>query len=88
MSEPRTVFVLQTWIPQRTIEGEGCWLWDLSDLFASQHEAETTRAEFFADEKTRIVRMVLGSDEIVGEFEPSTETFREALAVVGQKTLF
>ncbi len=79
-----TVFVLQTWIASRTIDGCGVWLWDLNDLFMSLEEAETCIAEFFREDKTRIVRMELSEIEVVRDFH--AEDVAEIPS--GQKLLF
>ncbi len=97
MSGPRDVFVLQTWIAPRTIQElkqieagdcDGFWLWDLNDLFTSLAEAETTRAEFYAEEdSTRIVKMQLVELEVVTVFESEIEKTQRRLKDV-QKELF
>lgn len=61
------VFVLQTWIGPRTITDQGYWYHDLSDLFSSLHEAQTTRDEFYNEDRTRIVRAEIVLDNVVAE---------------------
>lgn len=45
------------------------WSWDLSTLFTTQHEAETQRAEFYAEDRTRIVKMTLAEVEVLSVSE-------------------
>ena len=53
-------FCLQTYIVWND-KGEWLykWCWDLSTLFTTLEEAETERAEFHAEDRTRIVKMNL-----------------------------
>ena len=79
------VFCLQTWIDARITTDAGYWHWDLSDLFATEHEAETIRLEFFFDDLCRIVKMELSEVEVVGCYQPVPE---EAEKTAAQKMLF
>ena len=66
--ESAELFVLQRWIQPRTTADQGYWDWDLSDVFLSEHEADTERIEFHAHSLTRIVpatmRLNAGEDVI------------------------
>jgi len=65
MSTHSELCCLQRWISPLTIDGEGYWDWDLSQLFASLHEAQTQRDEFNSEELTRIVRMELVERDVI-----------------------
>ena len=62
-----TVYILQTWIEPRTITDEGFWLHDMSDIYCALHEAQTTRNEFYGEDRTRIIRAEIVLGDVVEE---------------------
>lgn len=67
---PQAFYCLQTYMVGHDGQ-EWCygWSWDLSMLFTTLGEAETERAEFYTEHRTRIVKMKLVETEVVGVFE-------------------
>ncbi len=63
------LYRLEHWIDGRTItQHDGRWTHDLSDLYVTRAAAETQRAEFHTESRTRIVLVELIEREVIAEW--------------------